>query len=269
MKLRTRFLLSFLAVGLVTFVMGMTALQVLGEINREFSVVQNDIVPSAISILETEAAVHSMLVAVNRFTQSGQQEFRLSAQDDIAFIQASVGEHLKLGEELGGDEAESARAVAARAAYLVALAKDAMDIATIALSSQAQINLNLGQMNDELEEASASWAPYLSADKERLAEAPRLDLSDQETLDTMQELTSIFETEAALRTLLSEIQAMAISGDLAHREHVQEASNSIRELSADTIAMEPEERSPVQSTEVQVIERVLGLAEDVVGGDRV
>ena len=260
MKLRTRLIVGFLAVGLVTFVMGMAALQVLGEINREFSTVQHDVVPSAISMLETEAAVQSMLVAVNRYIQSGQQEFRLSAQDDIAFIQESVGEHLEHGEEVGGEEAESAREVTARAAYLIALAVDAMDIATIALSAQAQVNRDLEQLNAELEEVSVVWAQYVSADKERLATVTILDLSDQETSDAYQELIFLLETDAALQALRGEILPVAVSGDLMHREHVQEASETLRLLTSDALSMEAEERSAAQNIAVQVAGRVLSLS---------
>jgi hypothetical protein len=93
MKLRSRFLLGYLLVALVTAILGFFALRVFDTMNDEVTLLQEDVLPGAISMLETSSVIKSLMMEVEEFSEDGNPQHREHASEAMALIRKNMTEH--------------------------------------------------------------------------------------------------------------------------------------------------------------------------------
>ncbi len=161
MKLRTKLILGFGAVALVTCGLGIFTLTTYFNVQEEFSLLKVDIIPGAISMLETDAAVKSLLVEVQRIAGSGDTARQEQAQESIARIQRNVTEHTEHERHVGVEEGQVAQDMEDRAAHIISGAEQVID-AVESGGEQSQIERLLREMHDEAEELSAIFEDHVT-----------------------------------------------------------------------------------------------------------
>ncbi|MCP4545516.1 MAG: methyl-accepting chemotaxis protein, partial [bacterium] len=169
MKLRTKLILGFGAVALVTCGLGIFTLTTYFNVQEEFSLLKVDIIPGAISMLETDAAVKSLLVEVQRIAGSGDTARQEQAQESLARIQHNVTEHTEHERHVGVEEGLVAQDMEDRAARIISRAEQVID-AVESGGEQSQIERLLREMYDEAEELSAIFEEHVTEHMGELAD---------------------------------------------------------------------------------------------------
>ncbi len=169
MKLRTKLTLGFLAVALVVFGSGFFSLHTYYNISEEFSLLQKDVIPGALSMLETEAAVASLLVKVDEIVSTGDVTHQERAMEAITRIQKNTAEHTAHEIHIGEEESRVAQDMEDRARRIISLAEQVMD-AVKAGGSRAKVADSQRQMHTETEELAVVLKDHVAVHMSELAE---------------------------------------------------------------------------------------------------
>ena len=279
MKLRTRFVLGYLLMALVTGALGFFSLQIYGNMNQEVSLLQEDVIPGAISMMETDSAVGALVAEVEQFVRSGEADDREEAGEAIDLILENMTEHVAHEKSAGQQEGQEAQELSDRTSSLTSMAQEVMDAAGEQVTTRAEMERVLKQMSSEIEALTAVFQAHMPEHVGELAEAEGMinqALADGDPVDkeldmllehVMPGLISMLEMEASFEALRGEVSTMVISRDLAHREHVEEAIASVEEKAAEHTEhashLGEEEGQEAQDIEDQAMS-VISLAQQVV-----
>ncbi len=170
MKLRTKLILGFALVAFVTCALGIVSLIAYENIHEAFSLLREDIVPSVVSMLETDALVKSLLVEVQRIVATGDATHQEHAQERITRVQENAAEHTAHGMRIGDEEGQAAQDIEDRITLIVSQAERVID-AVAAEGSQAEVDSLMRQMDVEAEELEAIFEEHVAEHMDELAEA--------------------------------------------------------------------------------------------------
>ena len=155
MNLRTRFAMGYLLVALVTGGLGLWSLNTFGKMEGEYSLLQEDVVPAAVSLLETEAAVNSLLLEVEEFANAGGEGHREQILKEMTFIRENTTEHTEHAIQLGQEEGQAAQRIQVQADLVSRLSQRALDRAGVQAGVRADLENTLEQMSRGIEELAS------------------------------------------------------------------------------------------------------------------
>jgi methyl-accepting chemotaxis protein len=169
MKLRTKITLGFLVVALVTCALGFFSLRTYDNIHEEFSLLKENVIPGAFSMMDTEGAVKTLLVEVDKIVSTGDITHREHAMEAIARIRKNTAEHTAHEIHIGDEESQVAQDVEDRAVRIISLAEQVMD-AVEAGGSQAQVANSQRQMHAQAEDLAVVLKDHVAVHMSELAE---------------------------------------------------------------------------------------------------
>ena len=219
MKLRAKLILGFGAVALVTCGLGVFTLTTYFGVQEKFSLLEVDIIPGAISMLETDAAVQSLLVDVQRIVSGGGATHQERARESIARIQQNVAEHTEHERHVGVEEGLVAQDMESRAARIISGAELVIEMVE-SDGTQAEIESLLREMYDEADELSTIFEKHVTAHMGELADTQ--DNVDQAIKDGIRAVWGAVAIALVLsasvgfyfiNTLTRSVQAVAYAAD--------------------------------------------------------
>ena len=107
--------------------LGLFALYIQTAIRDEFSMLEKDIIPRVLSILETKVAVASLLTEVEEFASTNDWAQRQDALEDVDRIRGNSAEHRAHMTDMGDEESRSAEEIEDRAASIISLAEQVLE----------------------------------------------------------------------------------------------------------------------------------------------
>jgi methyl-accepting chemotaxis protein len=265
MRLRSRFILAFLAVGVVTLIVAFAAMQLVGLVNRQFAVLRNDVVPGALSMLELDLAVRTLVLDTEQYLQSGGEDDLDEAAESIAAIQAYIGEHGEHVESGTGEEGGDGNDLVEGASSVISLAQRLWDLADTAASTQADMEMDLAQLGEQVEALTAMLEEQVAeVEEERLSPAASgTEPGDEELGLLLEEVVpgalAMLETKAALRALQGEIATIVIEGDVSRGDRCEQLIAIILE----NVSQHREHSLRVGAGEAQEAQQIEGRAGQV------
>lgn len=172
MTLRTKLMLGFLVVALVTCALGVLTLITYRDVQEVFSLLEEDVVPGAISIMETETAIQGLLMEVEEMVLVRDATHWEYALEDIARMRKSVGEHLAIAEKLGGEEHQDMLDVKDQIEQIIGLANQVKDTVE-ADKSEAEITNSVDQLHTTAEALMAVLEADVAEHLTELVEAEK------------------------------------------------------------------------------------------------
>jgi methyl-accepting chemotaxis protein len=273
MKLRTRFVLAFLAVGIVTAIVAFAAMRLIGMVNQQFAVLQEDVVPAMVSMLRMEAAVGRLMAEAEGFARSGDEGHREMAQQAIAVIQETTADHIAQTQGKGREENEDALDIADRAASVIALNERLMSAADSANRAQADLDSDLAQLGQQVDAVVVRLDEHvIEVEEGMLSQALLSDELDDEELglllgEVVPSALAMLDTKAALHALRGEIVTIAAEGDVSRRERCDQLIATIREnaglLAEHGVQVGLDEGQEAQEIEGRAMQAIL-LAQKVI-----
>ncbi len=179
MRLSTKLTLGVSAVALVMCALGLFSLYIHSPIRDEFSKLEEDIIPGALTMLETKAALASLLTEVDEFVSTNDWSQRQQALENIELIHENLAEHTTLATHVGDEEGRKAREMEDRAGSIISLAEQVLEKTRGGTPRQGTESLR-SQMHAETEELEVILDEYmvahmseLAAGQERVAQAQK------------------------------------------------------------------------------------------------
>lgn len=160
--LSTKFVLGFLVITLIVVASSFLSLGTYASVNAEFTLLKEDVVPGAISMLETDATLAKLRGEVQAMALSGDTSHREHADEAIARIQSNTAEHTAHEIHIGEEEGQVAQDMENRAAIIISLAEAVMADVEAGVGTQAEMNTTLEQMGSEIEELSDILTKHVS-----------------------------------------------------------------------------------------------------------
>ncbi|NOR82404.1 MAG: HAMP domain-containing protein [Ardenticatenales bacterium] len=170
MGLRRRFTLGLSVVVLGTCALGLFALYIQTAIRDEFSMLEKDIIPRVLSILETKVSVASLLTEVDEFVSTNDWAQRQDALEDIERIRGNMAEHRVHMTDIGDEESRAAQEMEDRAASIISLAEQVLEETRAGAPREGTKSLRR-QMHSEMNELEVVLDEHVSVHMSELAGA--------------------------------------------------------------------------------------------------
>jgi len=179
MGLRRRFTLGLSVVVLGTCALGLFSLYIQTAIRSEFSMLEEDIIPHVLCILETKVAVASLLTEVDEFVSTDDWAQRQDALEDIERFRGSIAEHTVHMTRMGDEEGRAAQGIEDRAASIIGLAEQVLEDTRAGVpregtkSLRRQMKSEMNELEVVLDEHVSVYMSELAGAGERVEEAQR------------------------------------------------------------------------------------------------
>jgi len=128
MKIYQKFILAFSLLVLIVLLLGFVTLQTFEQIETTVAELGDDIVPGAISMLETKAILAELNNDVTEFVITSESEHRGHTEEYIAEIEHNVEEHTAHETHIGEAERQVAQDMENRAKEIIKLAKQVIQL---------------------------------------------------------------------------------------------------------------------------------------------
>jgi nitrogen fixation/metabolism regulation signal transduction histidine kinase len=125
-RLRAKLLLGFLSVGVITAILGILALNTYRAVGRELTKLQEDVVPGAINILESNVAILSVYKHLDDYLATGSETAQQHLSAAITSVRFLSRAHTEHETALPGDAGAIAVDMEERAASIISLADRAL-----------------------------------------------------------------------------------------------------------------------------------------------
>jgi len=170
MKLRGKLILGFGLIALVTTILGIFTMVVYTNIREEFSTLQAEVMPSMLSMLETDAAISALLIEVGEVVETGDTTHVEHARELMAVIQEKVADHSALAANAGEEEQHAAHDMEDRAGRIISGSEQAL-AAVEAGRPAEEIEGILHQTHNEAEALRAVFNEHVAEHKTELSDA--------------------------------------------------------------------------------------------------
>ncbi len=180
MGLRRRFTLGLSVVVLGTCALGLFSLYIQTAIRDEFSMLEEDIIPRVLCILETKVAVASLLTEVDEFVSTNDWAQRQDALEDIERFRGNIAEHTAHMTHMGDEEGRAAQEIEDRAASIIGLAEQVLEETRAGApregtkSLRRQMKSEMNELEVVLDEHASVYMSELAGAGERVDEAQRV-----------------------------------------------------------------------------------------------
>jgi methyl-accepting chemotaxis protein len=128
MKIYQKFLFAFSLLILIVLVLGFITLQTFKEMQTTVAELGDDIVPGAISMLETKAALGALNNEVTEFVITGESIHRQHTEDYVTKIKHNVEKHTIHETHIGDAERQIAQEMENRAKQIINLAQQVIEL---------------------------------------------------------------------------------------------------------------------------------------------
>ncbi len=149
-QLRTKFFWGFLIIVFVTCALGFFSLYSYYHFYKEFTILRENVIPGAISMLEIESATANLSLEVGEMTYTGDITQWEHSLEYVALIQKNTAKHTAHGRNIGKEEGQVAQDIEERATHIIHLCEQIVDMVK-AGRSQDDINDIRHQMHIETE----------------------------------------------------------------------------------------------------------------------
>jgi len=168
--IRMKLILGFVAIGVITCALGIISLYTYFGVNEEFTLLQEDIVPGAVSILETEVALQALLTEVEEMALTGDATHQAHALQAAARAQESIAEHVAIVSKVGGEEYQDMLDLEDQIKQLISSANQVMD-GVEAGKPHAEIVSSIDQLHTSQEALLATLEADVAEHMDELAES--------------------------------------------------------------------------------------------------
>ncbi|RKZ79889.1 MAG: chemotaxis protein [Candidatus Parabeggiatoa sp. nov. 1] len=170
MKIYQKFILAFSLMTAIVLVLGAVALQTFHQMNEEVTALTEDVVPGAISMLETKAALATLNNEVAEFVITGDSKHRSDVMDSVSKIQAKAEKHTVHEIHMGDEEHKEAQDMEDRAIDIIGLAKQVIQLKETG-GADKKMNALQRQMHLKGEALSAILVEHVEIHRDELKTA--------------------------------------------------------------------------------------------------
>jgi len=170
MKIYQKFILAFSLLVFIVLFLGFVTLQTFEQIETTVAELGDDIVPGAISMLETKAILAELNNDVTEFVITGESEHRGHTEEYIAEIQHNVEEHTAHETHIGEAERQVAQDMENRAKEIINLAKQVIQLKETG-GKETEMNVIQRQLPLKSEALAAILTQHVITHKEELQNA--------------------------------------------------------------------------------------------------
>ena len=276
--LGTKLALGFLIITLIAVASGFLSLSTYKNINAEFTLLHEDVVPGELSILKSETALANFLMEVEKIVLSGDTSQWERARAQSIAMQESLAERITIVKKAGGEEYQDMLALQDQVEQISNMGEQVKITVKAHANAQAKMQSDLEQMSAEIKELVVIMDEHVTKHMSELAASEQaIDhalasggaIDEEFNLlieDVVPGALSMLKTSAALEALRGEVKEMALSGDTSQREYIDKAIASIQANTAEHAAHEiqvgEEEGAVAQDMENRAAS-IISLAEQV------
>jgi methyl-accepting chemotaxis protein len=167
MKIYQKFLTAFSLVALIIIFLGLIATQTFQQMDSQVTELNDDIVPGAISMLETTATMAMLGIEINEFFVTNESKHLEQAKAAMAKMRANVEQHTAHETHLGEEERLVAQDMENRTKAIITLAERASQLQKIG-ANQTEIETLQRQMHLKMETLKAIFAKHVDIHNEEL-----------------------------------------------------------------------------------------------------
>jgi signal transduction histidine kinase len=161
MRLRTRFFIGFGLIGLLAVVMGGTAIQTYRIVSAQFDMLKQDIIPGALYMLQTKAALHQLVADLELDLASGTAATFDRNMPLIEQLKTDAAGHTTHETHIGDEEGSAAQFIEDR---ITAITDAMLEIQALSLAGSTPEDLlpQRTQINADLDLLSARFEEHLA-----------------------------------------------------------------------------------------------------------
>jgi methyl-accepting chemotaxis protein len=167
MKIYQKFILAFSILTAIVWALGFVALYTFHQMDDQVTILNNDIIPGAFSMLETNVALVTLGNEMAEFLITEQPEHRGHIKKAIAVIKNNVEKHAAHEIHLGEEEHQTALEMENRAKEIIQLAEQVIHLKQ-AGSAKTKINALQRQMHLKREELVAILEQHVKIHNDEL-----------------------------------------------------------------------------------------------------
>jgi len=176
MKIYQKFILAFSLLTVIILALGLVAIYTFQQMDEQVTVLNDDVIPGAFSMLETKAALATLSNEVAEFVITGQSEHRGHVEETIALIKNNVEAHAEHEIHIGEEEHQVALKMEKHAKEIINLSKQILDL-TEKKGAETEINTLQRQLHLKREELVTILMKHVKIHNEELKTA-RLELEN-------------------------------------------------------------------------------------------
>ncbi len=170
MKIYKKILLAFSLLTLIVCIQGFVAIQTFRQMNNQVTMLNDDIIPGAFSMLETKAALATLSNEIAEFVTTSDSKHRGHVEEYITKIRDNVEKHTAHETHLGEEERQAALKMETRAKEIIGLAEKAIQL-TGTDGAETELDKLQRQIHIKREELAAILAMHIKVHNEELKAA--------------------------------------------------------------------------------------------------
>jgi signal transduction histidine kinase/CheY-like chemotaxis protein/methyl-accepting chemotaxis protein len=167
MKIYQKFITAFSLVALIIAFLGFIATQTFQQMSNQVTVLNEDIVPGAVSLLETTATMAMLGIEINEFLVSNELKHLEQAKQFIVKMQNNVEQHTAHETHLGEQARKVAQDMENRTKAIIALAERAFNLPKME-NKQTEVETLQRQMHVKIEALRTIFAKHVALHNEEL-----------------------------------------------------------------------------------------------------
>jgi signal transduction histidine kinase/DNA-binding response OmpR family regulator len=167
MKIYQKFLTAFSLVALIIAFLSLIATQTFQQMNSQVTVLNDDIVPGAILMLETTATMNMLGLEINEFLVTNELTHLEQAKAAMIKMRTNVEQHTAHEIHLGKEERQVAQDMEQRTKDIISLAERATELQKNG-ANHTEIEALQRQMHVKMEALRAIFAEHVTIHKEEL-----------------------------------------------------------------------------------------------------
>lgn len=156
MKIYQKFITAFSLLILLVLLLGFIAIQIFNQMENKIVELHDDVIPGAVSMLETKAALATLNNEVTEYVITGKVEHRAHVEKELTQIKANVEKHTAHEAHIGEEEVKVAQNMENRAKEIIDLAEKVLYLKEI------------GKENTEIKKEIATFQRQMHLKREDL-----------------------------------------------------------------------------------------------------
>ncbi len=170
MKIYQKIILAFSLLTLIVCIQGFVAIQTFRQMDNQVTMLNDDIIPGAFSMLETKAALATLSNEIAEFVTTSDSKHRGHVEEYITKIRDNVEKHTAHETHLGEEERQAALKMETRAKEIIGMAEKAIQL-TGTDGAKTELDKIQRQIHIKREELAAILAMHIKVHNEELKAA--------------------------------------------------------------------------------------------------
>ncbi len=168
MKIYQKFIAAFSLIALIIIFLALITTQIFRQANEKITLLDKDIVPGAISMLETTASMAMLAIEVNEFIETKEAIHLEQANQAIDKMRNNVERHTIHEAHIGEAEQQIAQNMEDRAKDIIALAENLLKLETTKTKNNIEIQEIKNQIHIKMESLRDIFAEHVALHNDEL-----------------------------------------------------------------------------------------------------